>query len=178
MASPLTEIPTANTIHLQGGYRKIEMPCGQNATAGITISPGMLVQQFGPSGIGGTAGWVQPQNTSGAQAEMLIALEDSLQGYTTANAYTSAGSTGFGLGTASGPDPVQIAGELPGNQVNLLLKGGYNYTIGKQLMANGDGTFIAWDSNTAHAVLAVVIDSLDLTSSYGGANALTRCRVL
>ena len=73
---------------------------------------------------------------------------------------------------------MQATAEQQGNLVNLLLKGGYNYPPATKLMSNGDGTFIAWDSNTAHAILAVVIDAIDLTTSYGGANALTRCRVL
>ena len=176
MASPLTEIPTANTIHLQGGYRKVEAPCGQNATSGITITPGMLVQLNGSSGVGTNTSWFVPHATAGGVAEMIIAIEDALQGWTTAQSYTSAGSTGNGFGTASGPDPVQAAAELPGNQVNLLLKGGYNYTPGTKLQSNGDGTFIAWTSG--NTLLAVVIDAIDLTTSYGGANALTRCRVL
>ena len=139
-----------NTIHQRGPFTRIE------AAAAAGLSPGHILERT-------SAGALQKQSTSVGWTERIIAVEDALQGNTTATAY----ATG---------DMVQANIELGGNLVQAMLHAGTNYTTGMKLCCNGDGTLKQVTGSEKDDV-AVVIDALDLSAS-GAVDTLTKVRIM
>lgn len=145
------------TIHLSGYYVKKQ---SLHAAADSTLKPGMIIEQASV-GSDSAVGTVQAQDTQGANEEVWVVLEDSLQGKTTADTYT-AGYT------------VDSAIELPGSEFLALLKAGTNYSALTKLQFAGDGTVESLDSGTAKLVL---LEAVDLSAS-GAVNTLAKVRVI
>ena len=146
----------SNRIHLKGSYRHEEAIAG---AAGIY--PGMLVML-------NSSGEVVVHATAGGWAEKAFAEEDALQGHTIDTVYEDDSVVSYVL-------PEQ------GGEVNVMLKEGYDYSIGTQLVSAGDGTLMPYDDmesdGTVLEVLAVCTEALDLTVS-GAEDIVSPVRVL
>lgn len=161
-----------NKIHQRGVYTAVE----QNAAS--KILPGMLCETIASSTVNGvvTPATVQAHSTiNGAAGENWYALEDALQGRTTADTYLPGGSVGGTTdnGTNIG-DPVQGAIQVPGNMGLALLLAGTHYTVGLKLGSHGDGKLYTYASGK---VFAIVLDDTDLSPS-GSLDKLVSVRYL
>ncbi len=136
---------TENQIHLVGDFRREE------AVAAGAIKPGMLIEET-------SAGQFQAHSTEAGYAQLLFAEVDALQGGSleAADDYAAA-------------DLVSANVELPGNEVQAILKAGENVSIGDLLISAGDGTLIANGSETSgttvQQIIAVAREALDLSGS-------------
>ena len=125
------------------------------------IYPGMLIEL-------NSSGYVKKHATAGGRAEILIAMEDVLQGNTVATVYTSGGI---------------VTCLLPkkGDEVNILIEAGQDIAIGDELISAGNGTFKkASDLESGESlsqVLFKAVEACDLTAS-GAANTLCSARVM
>jgi hypothetical protein len=145
-----------NRIHLAGReYRREE------ALAVAAISPGHLVEIT-------SAGKFQVHSTEGGYLERMVAIEDANQGRDISTDY----STG---------ERVSANIELPGNEVQLMLKAGETAVIGSKLISGGDGTVIVNGSEdsatTVKQIGATALEALDLSGS-GAVDTLIRARLL
>ena len=125
-----------NQIHLKGDYRREE------ALAAGTITPGMLIEET-------AAGTYQAHSSSGGSAELLVAVEDALQGNTITDDY-------------SADDLVSANVELPGNRCQMFLLAGETVVIGTWLESAGDGTLQAYTSGVK---VAIAKEAKDLSAS-------------
>lgn len=145
----------ANQIHLIGDFLADE------AVADAALSPGHLIEKD-------SAGEVKKHATEGGYAERMVAVEDALQGKTTADAY-SAG------------DRVFFHRYYPGAKCQMYLKVGENVAIGDKLISAGDGTLIANGSEssgtTVRQIIAIAEEALDLSGS-GAVTTLMDVRIL
>ena len=146
-----------NRIHAKGDFQQEE------AIAASAISPGMLVEFFGK------AGTLRAHATEGGQApEAAFAIEDVLQGKTVDNAYAA-------------DDLVTYILPTKGACVNALLKDGYDYSIGMQLISGGDGTLIPNGEEASATfgadVIAVCTENCDLSPS-AGEDTLSEVRIV
>ena len=143
-------------IHSKGEYRQEE------AYASGTITPGMLIELD-------SSGYVKAHATEGGYGERAFAVEDALQGKTVSDNYTT-----------TNPDLVTYILPTKGACVNALLKAGYNYTIGTELISAGDGTLIpnGQESSgvTVKEIIAEVTEASDLSAS-GASNTLSEVRI-
>jgi hypothetical protein len=144
-------------IHAKGTYQQEE------AVAASAITPGMLVEFFGK------AGTLQPHSTEGGQApEAAFAVEDALQGKTVSDAYAAG-------------DVVTYILPSKGSCVNAILKDGYDYSIGMQLISAGDGKLIPNGQESSATfgadVVAICTENLDLAPS-AGVDTLSEVRIV
>ena len=128
------------TILISGEYVKLQ---SLSLAAAQTPYPGMLLKLD-------SAGALTVHATQGGYGEMIIALEDALQGKTIADAYTA--------GTLC-----DCAIPLPGSEFLALLSVDQNVIIGDQLCSEGNGKFEKID--TGDVPLCVVLEACDLTGS-------------
>lgn len=145
----------SNQIHLTGEYFRRE-----EDTAAATVKPGYLLEKT-------DEGKVKAHSTEGGWAERAFAVEDALQGDTTADSY-------------SADDVVSYNLEQPGNVVQAWLKAGEDVSSGDALISAGDGTLIADGSEssetTVRQIIAYAEEALDLSDS-GDADTLMAVRV-
>jgi len=135
----------ANRIMLAGEYRQMEGKCGASL-----IYPGMLI-------VGDGAGNKVPHATEGGFAERAFALEDALQGNTTATPYNPVNYAN-GVSSVGAPaDPVQYALAAPGSEVNALLAPGYVYALDTRLISDGAGHLMPAASISSADILYQVI---------------------
>jgi len=122
------------------------------------IYPGMLCRVD-------SDGNVCKANTEGGKVEVLVAIEDSLQGKTVDDAYT--------LG-----NPVRLVRFRPGEEFHVRQHGHTSITEGEQLVSKGDGTArSASDSGSyGDTAFAVALETQDLSDE--DADVLLHCRVL
>ena len=135
---------SANRIQLDGdGYRVEE------AIANAAINPGNIVEKM-------STGKVRKHATEGGYGLVMVAVEDALQGNTTATAYASAALVQYHL-------------ESPGTRFQALLKAGENVSIGTALISDGAGRLIALASassgTTVKRIIAWAEEALDLSGS-------------
>lgn len=146
---------TENQVHLIGDFRREEAP------AASTITPGMLVEYD-------STGDFRAHSTEGGEALRIFAEVDALQGKTLSDDY-------------SADDLVSANVEVPGNEVQAMLKLGENVSIGDELISAGDGTLIQNGSEgsgvTVDRVLAIAREALDLSGS-GAVDTLMRVMLL
>jgi hypothetical protein len=128
----------ANRIHRKGDFRYDEALAGE---AGIY--PGMLLELNSDAE-------VIKHDDEGGRAERMFAQEDALQGKTVATVYTSGAIVGYIL-------------PVPGAEVNALIQGGQNISIGDELISAGDGTLKAASdvSSSVDEVIAVAMEAFD-----------------
>lgn len=136
----------ANRIQLDGdGYRVEE------AIAAAGLSPGHIVEKT-------SANEVQKHSEEGGYGQVMVAVEDALQGNTVDTAYSSAAL-------------VQYHIETPGTCFQGILKAGENVAIGVALISDGAGRLIAQTSRSSDAatkqIMAWAEEALNL--SAGGA---------
>jgi hypothetical protein len=139
-----------NTIFLNGNYQLEEKLAGASG-----IMPGMLVKT-------NSSDAVVVHATAGGYAERMFVAEDSLQGKTVDDVYTSG-------------QPVRLLIMAPGSQVQALLEPGHSYAIGDKLQSNGAGSLEPISST--NVVLAVVAETADLSDS-DATNNLVAVRVI
>jgi hypothetical protein len=134
------------------GYAYEERDAG---AAGIL--PGMLMQVD-------TDGDVIVHATEGGRAEVLVALEDSLQGNTVDDAYTV-------------DNPVRLMIFRPGEEFLGLLEANQTISIGEGLISAGNGKLkSATDSGlTIASIVAYAMEELD-TSGSSPADTLIHAR--
>lgn len=145
----------SNQIHLIGDFLADE------AVAHAALSPGHLIEM-------NSDGEVLKHATEGGYAERMVAVEDALQGNTTADAYAAA-------------DKVFFNRYYPGAKCQMYLKAGENVAIGDKLISAGDGTLIANGSEasgtTVRQIVAIAAEALDLSGS-GAVATLMDVRIL
>lgn len=145
----------ANRIHSKGSYVYDEAVAGE-----ASIYPGMLLEL-------NSDGEVIMHDTEGGRAEKAFAIEDALQGNTVDDAYAA-------------DDVVAYIIPVQGAEVNALLKAGYDYAIGDELISAADGTLKQAteisSGETVDDVVAVVTEAVDLTGS-GAVDTLASVRV-
>lgn len=90
------------------------------ATA-VAITPGYLVERTS------TAGQIQAHSTAGGRAQLLIAIEDSMQGKEISDAYAVSAQ-------------IQVMAGRSGDEFDMVLQDGEVVVIGDYLESNGDGT--------------------------------------
>jgi len=130
----------ANTIKLRGDYVLEE------ADAASAVSPGNLCE-FDSSGD------VQVHSTSGGACLPMWALEDSLQGKTIDDAYTTA-------------NRVQLGIFRSGDLVNALIADGEDIDIGDKLVSDGAGALREMTSADEEGALrAIAMEAKDMTGS-------------
>lgn len=103
-----------NRIHASGAYRYEEKLAGDE-----DILPGMLLMKNADDE-------VVVHDTEGGRAAKMFALEDALFGKTVDETFDE-------------DNPVPIIIPDQGGKVNALLEGGYEYTIGMELISAGNG---------------------------------------
>jgi len=126
----------ANTVKLRGDY------VHEEAIAAGTITPGHLVMYDSDLK-------VVVHDSDGDKALAAFALEDSLQGNTLDDDYSS-------------DDPVQIGIFRPGDQVNAVIEGGEAVSKGDMLVSSGNGKLrelISADS--ASDAIGIVMEDFD-----------------
>lgn len=145
----------ANRIHVKGDYIQDELPAN-----GSGIYPGMLIKV-------NSSGKAIAHNVEGGDAQRMFACEDALQGKTVNDAYAT-------------NDIVTAILPVPGAEVNALLKAGYVYSIGEEVMSGGDGTLIPYNepstSTISKETIAYCMDAVDLTVT-DAVNTLSRVRI-
>lgn len=140
-----------NKVMLRGSFEQYE------ALAIGICSPGHLLMLD-------SAGKVKVHNGAGDYAQMIFAIEDSLQGNDIDDAYAVG-------------DLVQYVAPVKGSIVYVRIKNGENIAIGDQLVSNADGTFKE-DTGT-DKVLGIALDACDLSSSSSvDPSPWTRMRIL
>lgn len=126
-----------------------------------SMLPGMLVQKA-------AALEVEPHSTEGGDGELMVAIEDALQGNGQTDAYTIA-------------MPVRCWTPRAGDEFWGILENGQNVADGAQLISAGNGKFkasaAAGSGVTVAKVFAVAAQAQDLTVS-GSADTLTLMRAL
>ena len=140
-----------NTIHQRGPFTRIELA----AAAGL--SPGHMLEET-------SSGTLQKATLTGTIGhERIWAVEDALNGNTTATAY----ATG---------DMVQANVEERGNLIQAMCHAGTNYTVGMRLSSNGDGTLKRM-TVSSDVQIATVVTANDLSVS-GAVDSLVQVRVM
>jgi len=133
----------ANRVHNKGHYRQVEH------NAGGTVTPGMLLTL-------GSADTVIAHATEGGRHEALFAQEDSLQGKTIAQNYSSG-------------NPVNCILPAKGSVINGLIEDGQDVSIGDELISAGNGKLkVATDlesGETLSQVVGIATEANDLTGS-------------
>lgn len=137
--------------------------------AGEAITPGMLLERVSrysdPNAVASeTIDKVQKHSTSGGRGEVMVALEDALQGKTISDAYAA-------------DNPVSMIMALPGDELFLFLAAEENISDGDLLVSNGDGHFKGVTAGTGDSewVFAEALEDLDLT---GASAAHIKARIL
>jgi hypothetical protein len=128
-----------NTIKVKD-YTKIN----EEFTAAAAITPGMLVEET-------SAGKVQAHSTAAGAAQLMIALEDELQGDEISDAYSSG-------------DPVQVWVPRRGDMANMILASGEDVSIGDALESDGNGRLRAETSGNVQ-IVAYATEAVDLSDS-------------
>lgn len=132
----------------------------EEALAHAALSPGHLIKL-------NSAGKVLKHSTEGGDAETLFAVEDALQGKTTADAYAA-------------DDVVSHHVAARGDVVQAMLAPGANYAIGDELISAGDGTLkkasAASSGVSVKQIIATVVKAKNLSAS-GAVAALGVVRV-
>lgn len=139
-----------NTIMLLGDYRKMQ---SKALATGQTPKPGTLLSV-------GSGNTLTVHATRGAHCEVLMALEDALQGKTVDDAYVA--------GTVC-----DVAIPAPGSEFQALIKAGETVAVGALLCSAGDGSLEVVTST--YTAIAVAVEALDLSDS-GSVAALCRVR--
>lgn len=143
-------------IHAKGPYTYDE------ATAGGTITPGMLVKL-------NSSGQLIAHNEQGGRGEAGFALEDALQGKAVGDNYSSGNLACY---------------ILPGKgcEVYALLKDQENVSIGDELVSAGDGTLQARGSSgsgvTEWQTIGYAMETKDLTADSAQTAQLMRVRIV
>lgn len=139
-------------IHSKGDYRYEE------ASAGGTVQPGMLVEQ-------NTAGAYIAHAEEGGRCEKAFAQEDALQGNAVGDNYSSGNKMGVIL-------------PVIGSEVNALIKTGEAAAIGDEFVSAGNGTLRRWGVGgsgvTEWEIVAVAMEAFTTL----GANTLKRVRIV
>jgi len=149
---------TIKRIHSKGAYRQEEAYAGE---AGI--KPGMLVKLH-------TNGKLLKHSTQGGDLgdEVLVAVEDALQGKTVSDAYDDASLVTYII-----PNK--------GSVVNMLLKATNNASIGNKLCSASGGVLelvSGLSSNVSNgSVVGVAEEACDLSAS-GAVDTLTPVRIV
>lgn len=123
----------------------------QEALAGGTITPGMLIERT-------SSDTFQAHSNAGQPAARLFAVEDELQGNAISDDYSSG-------------DLVQAEVCDPGDVVYALLAAGENVAIGAFLESDGAGAFQAYAAGSAGeveypaSILAIAREAVDNSAS-------------
>jgi len=147
---------TKRRIHGKGLFLQEEY-----VAAAAGIYPGMLVKMD-------SSGNVAVHADEGGRAELMLAIEDVLQGKTVSTVYT--------ISTI-----VTCILPCKGGEVNALIEDGQNVAIGDHLISAGNGKFkVASDlesGETYDETLLVAVEACDLTGS-ATSDTLCACRVV
>lgn len=118
----------------------------EEATAAGAIQPGALLEID-------ANGDVQNHSVAGGRAELMVALEDALQGRTIDDAYAVGDIVSHKLLTI-------------GSKVQAILQDGETAVIGSPLYSNGDGTLVVTDPLAGSGVvIAVAQEAVDLSGA-------------
>lgn len=143
-------------IHAKGPYEYDE------ATAGGTITPGMLVKL-------NASGQLIAHDEEGGRGECGFAVEDALQGKAVGDDYSSGNLACYIL-------------PRKGCEVHALLKDGENVSIGDELVSAGDGTLQARGSSgsgvTEWQTIGHAMEAKDLSSDSATTAQLMRVRIV
>ena len=126
------------------------------AVAGIY--PGMICEV-------NSSGNVVPHATEGGKVEVLVALEDSLQGHDVDDAYAV-------------NEPVRLMRFRPGEECLLRLHAHTNIACGEQLVSHGDGTVRSASDSGAYGAYAFAKSLEDEDLSAVNTEALIHCVIL
>jgi hypothetical protein len=130
---------SANTIQLDGeGYRRLE------AIANEAMYPGNIVELM-------STGKIKKHATAGGFGLVLVAVEDALQGNTTATQYASAAR-------------VLYHHQTPGTRFQALLVSGETIVIGDMLISDGAGR-LKKTTGTPSQIFAYAEEACDLSAS-------------
>ncbi len=140
-------------IHSKGPITQEESVAGE---AGIL--PGMIL-------ILNSSNQVVKHATAGGDYgdELLVAIEDQLQGKTVSDVY------------ASGDIVTYMIAHI-GSELNLLLDDGEAVVIGSKIISTGDGT-VKLTTGVPKANIGVATAALDLSASANTANGLVPVRI-
>jgi len=147
-----------NRIHLKGEYRYEEAVAGE---AGIY--PGMLLKL-------NSSGQVIKYTTLGGAYgdEVLVAMEDALQGHSVDDAYTSGEIVGYII-------------PVPGTVLNMLVAVDEEIAIGDKVVSEGTGMLCELgnleSADSAGRVIGVAIEAADLSDS-GDGDSLVAIRIV
>ena len=145
----------SNQIYAGGYFRTDE------ALASGTVKPGMLLERTSDNA-------VKAHASEGGFAERMVAIEDALQGKTTADSYATTTRVLFNIMT-------------PGSDAYVYVKAGEDIDIGDKLISSGSGSLIengSEDSSTVvKQIIAYALEAKDL-SGLGAVDTLTLVRFL
>ena len=127
----------------------------------VAVSPGMLLERT-------SAGTFQAHSTAGGPAEMLVCIEDYLQGKGVEDWYSASGRVLFVAATKGDVFAMRIKDASPAGTI----------TIGEFLESDGAGKLQAWASPTGAVdsasdlsgdffPLAVALEAIDMADSSG-----------
>lgn len=138
----------ANRVHSKGTFRQEEAVAGE---AGIY--PGMLLKL-------NSSGQVVKHTTEGGVLgdEVLIAMEDALQGNTIATVYTSGAIVTYII-----PNK--------GSVVNMLIEDGQNIAIANKIISAGNGKLKASGDLESGETLAHVVGQAEEVRDLTGSNS-------
>ncbi len=115
--------------------------------AAEAITPGMLIAVNSDDKFAKVSG-------EGAVLMPMFALEDELQG----NGITDDYAEG---------DPVQAWIPQRGEEVLAILEDGETAVIGSQLISAGNGNVKVYDGSSAHEIIAIATEAVDMSGSSG-----------
>lgn len=130
-----------NTILLKGDLGRRYEEGRVRATK--TIYPGMLIEFH-------TDGTLQAHSGDGLSGDLLVAIEDALQGRTIDTAYAAG-------------ELVRYIILAPGEEAQMILKDGQTSVIGGPLSSNGDGKLRVGVSGTD----ALLVSGLEVVAASG-----------
>jgi len=144
----------ANTIALNvsPGSRRDEIVANLSG-----VKPGMFMERL-------TGGKGQPHSTPAGPFETMVALEDGLRGKTVSDSFAQ-------------NDPVPVLFALPGDEVQLILKGGESVSEGDPLVSATGGLVkgLAVSGSVTELVTAIALESKNLAAS---SDALIKARII
>jgi hypothetical protein len=122
---------------------------------GAALSPGMAIELQAD----GAYDPLQAAIGEAVKGEVIVAIEDALQGKSVDDAYTVG-------------DPVQYYIPLPGDEMNVLVKDGETIAIGDDLVTEATSGLFVEAAGTEGRYMFKALEA----ASPSGANALVRCR--
>lgn len=129
----------------------------EEGIASSAITPGMILERTPGTG-SPMDDEVQPHSVQGGRGELMIALEDALQGRTVDDAYEAGDVVGYNLA-------------LPGDEIYAWVEASASVSNGDKLCSNGSGAFEI--AASGDEVLAEAIES----KTTGGSGGHVRARV-